>query len=64
MRRNNRSDVRSDEKWTRDEMRVHKNGMSALAAAVIKQWQLDGKPEADRQAIEAWRRVIDVAEQK
>ena len=63
MQRNNRRDVH-DEQWTRDEMRVHKNGIAALAAAVIKQWHLDGEPESDSSAIRAWKSVLEQSEEK
>lgn len=42
--------------YTRDELTL-KCGLQALAAAVIRQWQLDGKPEKDMEFIHIWKDI-------
>lgn len=49
-------------KYTKAELTVFKNTVAALAAAVIKQWKLDGCPEQDREIIKAWEAVLQEAE--
>lgn len=45
------------DEYTRNELTVKKNGYKDLALAVMKQWVSDGRPEKDRSAMEAWRKV-------
>lgn len=49
-------------KYTKAELTVFKNTVAALAAAVIKQWKLDGCPEQDKPVIEAWKAVLEEAQ--
>lgn len=49
-------------KYTKTELMVFKNTVAALAAAVIKQWKEDGCPEQDKPVIEAWKAVLQEAE--
>ena len=49
-------------KYTKAELTVFKNTVAALAAAVIKQWKLDGCPEQDKEIIKAWQAVLEEAQ--
>lgn len=49
-------------KYTKQELSLFKNTVVALAAAVIKQWKLDGCPEQDREIIKAWEAVLEEAQ--
>lgn len=49
---------KDDEKWSREELSVFKDGIAALSAAVYKQWVKDGKPDADRKGIEPWIGIL------
>ena len=49
------------EHWTKRELTIAKNPIAALAKAVIWQWHLDGEPEADREAINYWEKVLENA---
>lgn len=49
-------------KYTKAELTVFKNTVAALAAAVIKQWKLDGEPEQDKEIIKAWQAVLEEAQ--
>lgn len=49
-------------KYMKAELTVFKNTVAALAAAVIKQWKLDGCPEQDREIIKAWQAVLEEAQ--
>ena len=44
--------------WTRLELSVTP-GITALAAAVVKQWKLDGCPAESAEAIETWKRLAE-----
>lgn len=47
-----------DKPWTKQELTVYSNGTIALAKAVIKQWEKDGCPKRDEQAINYWKEVV------
>ena len=47
-----------DNKYTRDELRVYKDPVRALAAAVVKQWKEDGCPKNDAEGIKPWVSII------
>ena len=47
-----------DKSWTKQELTVYSNGTIALAKAVIKQWEKDGCPKRDEQAINYWKEVV------
>ena len=49
----------NDGKWTRFEMKLHKDGMMALAAAVIMQWKEDGRPKQDEDMIAMWSSLLN-----
>lgn len=44
------------DRWTKKELSL-RVGIKQLAIAVIEQWIADGKPEADKQIIEAWKKI-------
>ena len=48
----------SSKSWTKEEMTLHKNGYAAMAAAVIRQWILDGKPEDSMDGIMLWATIL------
>lgn len=45
-----------DKPWTRKELSM-RIGFGELAAAVIEQWVRDGRPAADREAMDYWFKV-------
>lgn len=47
-----------DKPWTKQELTVYANGTIALAKAVIKQWEKDGRPKRDEQAIQYWKEIV------
>lgn len=51
--------TRQSEGWSKSELRVHKDGIAALAAAVVKQWIEDGKPKADAEGIKPWLAILE-----
>lgn len=48
-----------ESEWTREELTVYTEPITALAKAVIKQWVLDGKPAAGKAAIDEWFKVLN-----
>ena len=55
---------KSDKPWTKKELSLFKNGIAALAAAVIRQWELDGCPERDEQVVKEWKGIFNAAQEK
>jgi len=47
-----------DNEYTNEEKRLHKDCVTALAAAVIKQWILDGRPVRDIDSIKSWLAIL------
>jgi len=47
---------KNDKPWTRKELSL-RIGFSELAKAVIEQWVKDGRPAADREAMNYWFKV-------
>lgn len=43
--------------WTKEELRVYKNGPAALARAVVEQWKADGMP--DEPGIKPWIALVE-----
>lgn len=43
--------------WTREELRIYKNGPAALARAVVEQWKADGCP--DEPGIKPWIALVE-----
>lgn len=52
---------KSSGEWTKRELEMYGNPVAALAAAVVRQWKLDGSPESGREAAELWEKVYDEA---
>ena len=52
-----------ESEWTREELTVYTEPITALAKAVIKQWVLDGKPAAGKAAIDEWFKVLNEVNQ-
>lgn len=48
-----------ESEWTREELTVYKEPITALAKAVIKQWAIDGKPESGKAAIDEWFKILN-----
>lgn len=48
----------SSKSWTKEELTIHKNGYAAMAAAVIRQWILDGKPQDSIDTILLWAAIL------
>lgn len=55
--------ISSDRPWTRRELTL-RSGPVELAKAVIEQWKIDGCPAKDAEAIEYWKEVINIYENK
>ena len=51
--------VEADDKWKKFEMKLHKDGIMALAAAVIMQWKDDGRPKQDEEMIAMWSSLLN-----
>jgi hypothetical protein len=39
-------------------MKIHKHKFYDLAVAIIKQWQLDGKPKGDTEGVKIWADLV------
>ena len=50
--------LNKEEQYTKEEKRVVKNGVVSIAAAVIKQWILDGRPKCDMPGIMPWINIL------
>ena len=50
--------------WRKDELVRHDNGYQALAIAVLKRWQLDGKPAGDKKAVDTWKQLVVALDSK
>lgn len=46
-----------EEKYTKQELQLHKNAVAAIASAVLQQWKADGCPENDY-SIKIWKGVL------
>jgi hypothetical protein len=44
--------------WTKDELKVKKYGYVDLASAIIKQWNIDGRPRGDKDGVLLWAQLI------
>lgn len=47
-----------DNKYTKEELKVYKDPVQALAMAVVKQWKDDGCPKQDAEGIKPWIELI------
>jgi hypothetical protein len=50
--------------YKREELKVHKDGYSALAAAVMRQWNEDGRPRGDAEGASLWGSIIEAHQQR
>lgn len=55
---------KEDKPWTKREKSVVVNPVLSLAEAVIRQWELDGKPKSDEEAIKYWKGVMQCSIKK
>jgi hypothetical protein len=44
--------------WHKRELKVHNNPVIDLAAAVIRQWNVDGRPRGDADGVQVWADLI------
>lgn len=49
--------MKIDAEWTKRELTL-RLGPVELASAVIEQWIADGKPECDKETIQAWYGIV------
>lgn len=49
----------TDEEYTKQELTVYQNGFKALAAAVYKQWLIDGSPAESKEQVEIWKKIAE-----
>lgn len=49
--------MKSCNHWTKDELRL-KHGVYDLAKDVIKQWNLDGRPQCDKESVDIWKELL------
>lgn len=47
-----------DEPWTKEERTIAANGIVSMAAAVIRQWIKDGKPQRDYFGVLPWINLL------
>lgn len=47
----------NDKPWTKRELTISQNPVLDLIEAVLYQWQLDGCPKSDAEAIEWWKQL-------
>lgn len=47
-----------DNEYTKEELKVYKDPVKALAMAVVKQWKDDGCPKQDADGIKPWIELI------
>jgi hypothetical protein len=45
-------------RWTKEELKIYSHSYIDLCKAVIKQWNADGKPSANKETVEAWGRIM------
>jgi hypothetical protein len=50
--------IKKNDGWHKSELMLHNKGMRSLAVAVLKQWQLDGKPKGDSESIRLWADLL------
>lgn len=51
----------TNDDYTKQEKTIYLNPTAALAAAVIRQWKLDGCPQASKKEIEMWQAIYNEA---
>ncbi len=50
--------------YTKEELKVCKNPVVSLAAAVVRQWKEDGCPSNDVEGIQPWISIIKSSEEQ
>jgi hypothetical protein len=44
--------------WRKKELELYANPITGLAEAVIKQWNLDGRPKGDADGVKVWADLL------
>ena len=55
------TNIKTDDDYTKQEKTIYLNPTAALAAAVIRQWKLDGCPDSSKKEIELWQAIYNDA---
>ena len=55
------TNLKTEDDYTKQEKTIYLNPTAALAAAVIRQWKLDGCPQASKKEIEMWQVIYNDA---
>ena len=55
------TNIKTEDDYTKQEKTIYLNPTAALAAAVIKQWRLDGCPDSSKKEIEMWQAIYNEA---
>ena len=53
--------IKTEDDYTKQEKTIYLNPTAALAAAVIRQWRLDGCPDSSKKEIEMWQAIYNDA---
>ena len=53
--------IKTEDDYTKQEKTIYLNPTAALAAAVIRQWKLDGCPDSSKKEIEMWQAIYNEA---
>ena len=55
------TNIKTEDDYTKQEKTIYLNPTAALAAAVIRQWRLDGCPDSSKKEIEMWQAIYNEA---
>ena len=55
------TNIKTEDDYTKQEKTIYLNPTAALAAAVIRQWKLDGCPDSSKKEIEMWQVIYNDA---
>lgn len=55
------TNIKTEDDYTKQEKTIYLNPTAALAAAVIRQWKLDGCPDSSKKEIELWQAIYNDA---
>ena len=55
------TNIKTEDDYTKQEKTIYLNPTAALAAAVIRQWNLDGCPDSSKKEIELWQAIYNDA---
>ena len=55
------TNIKTEDDYTKQEKTICLNPTAALAAAVIRQWRLDGCPDSSKKEIEMWQAIYNEA---